>query len=332
MPKIKIHNKTSISLNLSLSHLLVPLHFQNELKPKETWEIEVGSVWFNFECRPDRVTNRFSAMRSAQTIGLITLTGASIGLVAIPLTVIGLAPIAGPSTALAHLATNSLLTAGATPQVLGLTTWLASIFAKKTVYQLATERGIREDELEETVKRSSMIIDSLRYLSLSKSLIDLSKLGRIRKEEGKGILKSEEIGLMGIMSADFFEFGSKWLKDIVEGKSKNNLIDFIHQSMVEERNEEIEIVNQENQNQNQDEIQIDSEESWTLIEKIKNHQHSSNVNQFEYGSVKGVYIGFGDDYEFEWREKIGGDEVNGTEMGNVHGFELWDLKLGSILS
>ncbi|EGG07746.1 uncharacterized protein MELLADRAFT_85510 [Melampsora larici-populina 98AG31] len=328
MPKIKIHNRTSLNLNLSLSHL-VPIHFQNNLKPQETWEIKVGSVCrFTFECRQDEFNNRFSTIKSAQTIGLITITGATIGLVAIPLTVLGLAPIVGPSTVLAHLATNSFIVSAATPQVLGLTSWLASTFAKKTVYTLATERGIKEDELEETLKISSMVIDSIKYLTLSKSLIDLNQFGKVKNQKDKMVLKNKEFGVMGIMSCgtgDFLEVGCNWLKNKLEG-DENGWIENMNYRMIEERNEE-----NPNPNPNQDESESEFEESWTLIEKTKpDSPMPSSETFFKYGLVRGVYIGFGDDYEFEWREKIS-DDGNGKGKGNLYGFELWDLKSGSVL-
>lgn len=70
---------------------------------------------FTFECRLDKTHNRYSHTKFTQTIGLITLTGASLALVAIPLTIASLAPISVPA---AHLITsNSLLAAGASSEV-----------------------------------------------------------------------------------------------------------------------------------------------------------------------------------------------------------------------
>ncbi|KAG0150957.1 hypothetical protein CROQUDRAFT_72470 [Cronartium quercuum f. sp. fusiforme G11] len=298
MPTIKIHNRTSMTLNLALSHLC-PIHFKNSVKARDTWSVHVGSVWFTFECRPDTVYNRYSASKSAQTIGLITLTGASIALVAVPLAISTLAPIAGPSTVMAHLATNSVLAAGASSEVLAVTTWFATTLAKKTIYQLATERGVKEDELEDTLKTSATVIDSLKYASLSSSLVKVSaSLEDHTKNPSRGPTKEHPIA--GLMTGGLLDFGSKWLNRTFECQEMEMVI----------TNEQI------------PDGFPESGEGWTIIERAAN---KSNIQIGAHTQVRGIFIGFGDEYEFEWREKL-------DEARKCIGVELWDLKLDLVLS
>ncbi|KAH9473606.1 hypothetical protein MJO29_000677 [Puccinia striiformis f. sp. tritici] len=166
MPTVKITNKTSRPINVALS-IIVPIHFQNELLPTQTWETQVGSVWFKFECREDDGSNRYSISQSAMTLGLFSLTGASIALVTFPLAITGLAPIAGSSCAfLTALAGKPLIVAAATPEVLTLTTWIATNLTRKTVYQIASEQGLKEEELEKTLQETSTLLEGIKYLCL----------------------------------------------------------------------------------------------------------------------------------------------------------------------
>lgn len=72
---------------------------------------------FTFECQIDNTLNRYSALRSAQMIGLVSLTGASIALVAIPLAISSLAPVLSSSALMAQIASHNLITAGASSEV-----------------------------------------------------------------------------------------------------------------------------------------------------------------------------------------------------------------------
>ncbi|KAA1115037.1 hypothetical protein PGT21_030031 [Puccinia graminis f. sp. tritici] len=166
MPLVKITNKTPYPINVALS-IIVPIHFYNGLLPQQTWETQVGSVWFKFECREDDGSNRYSVSQSAMTLGLFSLTGASIAIVAVPLAITGLAPIAGSScTLLTALAGKPLIAAAATPEVLTLTTWIATNLTRKTVYQIASEQGLKEEELEKTLQETGTLLDGLKYLCL----------------------------------------------------------------------------------------------------------------------------------------------------------------------
>ncbi|KAH9824047.1 hypothetical protein DFH28DRAFT_232990 [Melampsora americana] len=273
MPTLRIHNRTSATLNLALSHIC-PIHFKNSLKPAETWSLEVGSVWFTFESRLDTNTNRYSIIQSAQTIGLVSLTGASLALVVIPLTLTGLAPLLGPTTLAAQVATHNLVAVGSSAEVLQVTTWVAAALANKTIHQLATNSELNEEELSTTLKTSRTMIDSVKYFALSNSLVKGSKnIASGHRDLSKKIPNNKGNALLGIVGGGILNYGTKWLG-----------------------------------------------QKTTETPPVDQGAAPSTVST----QVRGIYIGFKDEYEFEWRDKL-------NEAGQLVGFELRDIKLDQIV-
>lgn len=274
MPTLRIHNRTSTTLNVALSHIC-PIHFKNSLNPAETWSLEVGSVWFTFESRLDTNTNRFSLIQSAQTIGLVSLTGASLALVVIPLTLTGLAPVLGPTTLVAQLASHNLLAAGSSAEVLQVTTWVAAALANKTIHQIATNRGLQEEELTTTLKTSWTMIESVKYFALSNSFVKGSQnIASGHRDLSKKLPNNKGNAILGIVGGSILNYGTKWLSQ----KTPENL-------------------------------PMDQSAAPSTVAT----------------QVHGIYIGFKDEYEFEWRDKL-------NETGQLVGFELRDVKLDRIVT
>lgn len=292
MPIIRITNNTTQPLNLAVCFLL-PVHFCNSLHPGQTWETDVGSIWYKFECRRDKVGNRYSISKSAKTIGLVSLTGASIAAVAIPLTVT-LAPVVGVSSAvLTSLASQKFIIAAAAPEILTLTTWIATNLTKKTIYQLASDRGANADELEETLQTTTSVIDGVSYLCLSS--LSLNSKGKESHANGKPspVVKSMQDVLLGFAANSALNQGMRSWNDSFGAEGDLGTTSSS---------------TQENQG--------DVSEDWFLVER--NNPVSSDVFQ-----VCGVYLGFEEAYEFEWRE------VN--RSGKQQVLELWDLTNNHIL-
>jgi hypothetical protein len=51
-------------------------------------------------------------------------------------------------------------------QVLTLTSWIATNLTRKTVYQIASEQGLKDEELEQTLQETSTLLDGIKYLCL----------------------------------------------------------------------------------------------------------------------------------------------------------------------
>ncbi|KAG0150720.1 hypothetical protein CROQUDRAFT_154013 [Cronartium quercuum f. sp. fusiforme G11] len=177
---------------------------------------------FTFEARVDTTQNRHSVTQSAQTIGLLSLTGASIALVAVPLTLTGIAPFLGPATMAAEMASHSLVVAGASSEFLQVTTWIAAALANKTIHQIAIDRGVKEDQLEETLKNSNTIISSLKYFAISKSLVHPTKniAASNRTEPSKQTSATKDHGRLSLLGGGILNQGSKWWSQRFDSESK----------------------------------------------------------------------------------------------------------------
>lgn len=56
-----------------------------------------------------------------------------------------------------------------------LTTWIATNLTRKTVYQIASEKGLKEEELEQTLQETTTLLDGIKYLCLPTTSPDATK-------------------------------------------------------------------------------------------------------------------------------------------------------------
>ncbi len=129
MPDVFILNDTPHTLNIALSQV-APLHFENAVAPGETFKTHAGSVWFTVEWCIDNVpaaterskkaikhSNRYSAVKSARTIAIVSAASLSLAALTVPLA-LNAAAAAGSATAAALLESGATLAAAGSTEAI----------------------------------------------------------------------------------------------------------------------------------------------------------------------------------------------------------------------
>lgn len=189
-------------------------------------------------------------------------------------------------------------------KVLAVTTWFATTLTKKTIYQLSIERGVNQEDLEKTLKTSSMIIDSIKYATVSNTFLKNAVEGTHTSGSSSTSVKSDRQALISSITGGILKYGSQWITQT-----------FNHQ--------EIGKISSHDDDEDDDEVPnlfLNSNEGWTIIDGSNDPLITPSAVSHHH-QVRGVYIGFDDGYEFEWRDAID------DQTGRLVGVQLWDLKL-----
>ncbi|KAF8323302.1 NAD(P)-binding protein [Clavulina sp. PMI_390] len=191
MPDVRITNETSQPLNIALSQI-APLHFSNQVLPGNIYIpslriilsmlikhcrsfIPGRSVWFTVEWRVDNVpqraltldgrtlkrvlahSNRYSAAKSAKTIGVVSAAGLSLVALAGPAALTA-AAAAGSTTAASLLASSATLTAASTAEAIAFSSYAATTLTATALEAISEDTGLPPE-------KSSKIQTSLNALS-----------------------------------------------------------------------------------------------------------------------------------------------------------------------
>jgi len=174
MPDVRIKNETSHILNIALSQV-APLHFSNAVAPGETFATHTGSVWFTVEWRVDNVppsldssgntatklkaikrSNRYSAAKSARTIGIVTAAGLSVVALVGPMA-LSTAAAAGSTTAAALLSSSSVLSAASTAEAIAFSSYAASTLTASAIEAVCDDNGVSQETSQKLQQRVNII-------------------------------------------------------------------------------------------------------------------------------------------------------------------------------
>ncbi|KAF9512764.1 hypothetical protein BS47DRAFT_1345002 [Hydnum rufescens UP504] len=208
MPDVRIKNETPHILNIALSQV-APLHFSNAVAPGETFATHTGSVWFTVEWRIDNVppsleteetatklktiklSNRYSAAKSAKTIGIVTAAGLGLVALAVP-AALSTAAAAGSTSAAALLASSAVLSAASTPEAIAFSTYAASTLTASAIEAVCEDHGVSPETSEKLKQRVNII----------SSVVSASSLGGAAAKKGpKKALLSAGTAIVSRMAA-----------------------------------------------------------------------------------------------------------------------------------
>lgn len=149
-----------------------------------------------------------------------------------------------------------------------------------------------------------MIIDSIKYATVSNTFLKNAVEGTHTSGSSSTSVKSDRQALISSITGGILKYGSQWITQT-----------FNHQ--------EIGKISSHDNDEDDDEVPnlfLNSNEGWTIIDGSNDPVITPSAVSHHH-QVRGVYIGFDDGYEFEWRDAID------DQTGRLVGVQLWDLKL-----